>query len=72
MEVGDTDVGRDIRVLTVTCLTNRLLSRCPCLWLLIRKHRLMTGWETTLAVVPFVDTGVAVLRDGSILNLTVA
>ena len=50
MEMGDSYVGRDIRVLTDVCP----MSRCACMWLLIQKQ-VDVRWESTLAVVPFVD-----------------
>ena len=75
MEMGDMDVSRDIRVLTDVCPmmfdeSATGLSSLP-LWLLIRKHRLMLDGRPLWRWSPSF-MGEAVLRDGSILNLTVA
>ena len=74
MDMCDPDVGRDIQVLTDVGLMMIDGSDTGPLSLPVvanMETQVDVRWEVTLEVVPS-WLGVAVLRDGSILNLTVA
>ena len=58
MQVGDTDVGRDIRVLTDVCpmMVDEPATEPLSLPVVVNKEtQVDVRWDTTLAVVPFVD-----------------
>ena len=58
MEVGDTDVGRDIRVLTDVCpmMVDESATEPLSLPVVVNEEtQVDVRWDTTLAVVPFVD-----------------
>ena len=72
MEMGDPDVDRDIRVLMDVCpvIIDESATRPLSLPMVVNTEtQVNVRCKATLAVVPLL--GVAVLRDGSILNLTV-